>query len=64
MNSRKAEQAKPLDQFIMEAMNIFATDADESLVERARRVRANVGPREHAFVDAFNAQMLAVSQNG
>ena len=64
MNSREAEQATPLDQFIAETIAVFATDADEILVERARPFRVNVGPKEHAFVDAFNAQMLAVTQNG
>jgi uncharacterized oxidoreductase len=54
----------PLDQFIVETMAAFATDADEILVERARPFRANVGPKEHAFVDAFNAQMSAATQNG
>jgi uncharacterized oxidoreductase len=64
MNSREAEQAMPLDQFIAETMAAFGTDADEILVESARPFRVNVGPKEHAFVDAFNAQMLAVAQNG
>jgi hypothetical protein len=41
----------------------WSADADEILVESARPFRANVGPKEHAFVDAFNAQMLAVNQN-
>jgi uncharacterized oxidoreductase len=59
MNSREAEQAMPLDQFITETMATFATDADEILVESARPRRANVGPKEHGFVDAFNAQMLS-----
>jgi uncharacterized oxidoreductase len=59
MNSREAD-----DQFIAETMAVFATDADEILVESARPFRANVGPKEHAFVDAFNAQMLAATQNG
>jgi uncharacterized oxidoreductase len=45
-------------------MAVFATDEDEILVESARPFRANVGPKEHAFVDEFNAQMLAVTQNG
>jgi uncharacterized oxidoreductase len=62
MNSREAEQAMPLDQFIAETMAVFATDADEILVESARPFRANVGPKEHAFVDAFNTQMLAVTE--
>ena len=64
MNSREAEQAMPLDQFFAETMAAFAIDADEILVERAGPFRANVGPKEHAFVDAFNAQMLAATQNG
>ena len=64
MNKREAEQAMPLDQFIVETMAVFATDADEILVESARPFRANVGPKEHAFIDAFNAPMLAVTQNG
>ena len=64
MNSREAEQAMPLDQFIAEAIAVFATDADEILVERAKPFRANVGPNERGFVDAFNAQMLAATQNG
>jgi uncharacterized oxidoreductase len=41
----------------------FATDADEILVESAKPFRANVGPKEHAFIDTFNAQMLAVTQD-
>jgi uncharacterized oxidoreductase len=64
MNSREAERAMPLDQFIAETMAVFATDADEILVESAKPFRANVGPKEHAFIDAFNAQMLAVTQDG
>jgi uncharacterized oxidoreductase len=64
MNSREAEQAMPLDQFIAQTMAVFATDADEILVESAKPFRANVGPKEHAFVATFNTQMLAASQNG
>jgi hypothetical protein len=64
MNNREAEQPMQLDQFIMETMAVFATDADEILVESARRFRANVGPKEGAFIDAFNAQILALTQNG
>jgi uncharacterized oxidoreductase len=64
MNSREAEQAMPLDQFIAEAMAVFATEADEILVESAKPFPANVGPNEHSFVDAFNAQMLSLTQSG
>ena len=36
MNSREAEQAMPLDDFIAETMTVLATDADEILVEGAK----------------------------
>jgi NAD(P)-dependent dehydrogenase (short-subunit alcohol dehydrogenase family) len=52
MNSREAKQAMPRDQFIGETMAVFATDADDR-VESARPFRANVGPKEHAFIGAF-----------
>ncbi|SEE67590.1 uncharacterized oxidoreductase [Rhizobiales bacterium GAS188] len=54
MNSREAEEAMPLDQFITEAMAVFGTDADEILVEGAKAFRANVGPNEHGLVNSFN----------
>ncbi|SDR44347.1 uncharacterized oxidoreductase [Rhizobiales bacterium GAS113] len=54
MNSREAEEAMPLDQFITEAMAVFGTDADEILVEGAKAFRANVGPNEHGLVNNFN----------
>ncbi len=63
MNSREAEQAMPLDQFVEEAMAVFATDADEILVERAKHFRANVGPGEHGFVESFNTQMLSLGRS-
>jgi uncharacterized oxidoreductase len=44
MNSRDAEQAMPLDQFIAETMSVLATDADEILVENAKAFRGNPGP--------------------
>ncbi|MDR3099721.1 MAG: SDR family NAD(P)-dependent oxidoreductase [Paraburkholderia sp.] len=56
MNSREAEQAMPLDAFIAETMAVLGTDVDEVLVESAQPFRANPGPGEHAFVNAFNAQ--------
>jgi uncharacterized oxidoreductase len=60
MNSREAEQAMPLDQFIAETMSVFASDADEILVEGAKAFRGNPGPNEHAFVDGFNQQAMAL----
>jgi uncharacterized oxidoreductase len=60
MNSREAEEAMPLDQFIAETMAVFGTDADEILVEGAKAFRANPGPNEHALVNGFNQHALAI----
>ncbi|RFU44818.1 SDR family oxidoreductase [Paraburkholderia sp. DHOC27] len=60
MNSREAELAMPLEQFIHETMQVLDTDADEILVEVAKPMRDNAGPHEHAFVNGFNAQMGAL----
>jgi len=60
MNSREAEQAMPLDEFIAETMAAFGGDSDEILVERAKAFRDNPGPNEHAFVDGFNQQVMAL----
>jgi len=57
MNSNEAEQAMPLAEFIDETMAVLATDAEEVLVERARMLRNNPGPGEHAFVNQFNDMM-------
>jgi len=54
MNSREAEEAMPLDQFITETMAAFGTDADETLVEGAKAFRSNGGPNEHTLVNNFN----------
>ena len=59
MNSREAEQAMPLDQFIAETMSVLAGDSDEIPVAGAKAFRANVGPNEHALVNDFNPQALA-----
>jgi uncharacterized oxidoreductase len=58
MNSQEAEQAMPLDQFISEILDVLGRDADEILVEAAKPLRANPGPKEHALVNGFNEQML------
>jgi uncharacterized oxidoreductase len=60
MNSREAEQAMPLDQFIAETMSALATDADEILVEGAKAFRGNPGPNEHALVNGFNQQAMSL----
>ncbi|WP_413987929.1 SDR family oxidoreductase [Labrys okinawensis] len=60
MNSREAEEAMPLDQFITETMSVLATDADEILVEGAKAFRGNAGPNEHALVNGFNQHALAL----
>jgi uncharacterized oxidoreductase len=54
MNSREAQEAMPLEQFIAETMTAFGTDADEILVEGAKAFRANAGPNEHGLVNSFN----------
>ncbi len=59
MNSREAEEAMPLDQFIAETMAVLETNPDEILVEGAKAFRANAGPNEHGLVNGFNAQMAA-----
>jgi uncharacterized oxidoreductase len=57
MNSREAEAAMPLDEFIQGAMKQLGTDAEEILVGNAAQLRANSGPREGAFVTQFNASL-------
>jgi uncharacterized oxidoreductase len=60
-NSQEAEAAMPLGAFIDETLAKLATDADEILVERARPLRDNAGPTEHAFVDQFNTGWLDIA---
>jgi uncharacterized oxidoreductase len=60
MNSQEAELAMPLDQFIAETMTVLGTDNDEILIEAATAFRAIVGPSEHALVNSFNEQALAL----
>jgi uncharacterized oxidoreductase len=58
MNSREAEEAMPLDEFIEETITLLGTDADEIVVERARSFRDNPGPNEHELVNGFNAHAM------
>jgi len=60
MNSQDQILAMPLDDFISETITALESEAPEVLVERARAFRENVGPNEHAFVDQFNQQILAI----
>jgi uncharacterized oxidoreductase len=60
MNSREAELAMPLDQFIDETLAVLDSGADEVLVDAGKMMRGNVGPAEHDFVNGFNAQMSAI----
>jgi uncharacterized oxidoreductase len=57
MNSREAEAAMPLDEFIRGAMEQLGTDTEEILVGNAEQFRANPGPHEAAFVTQFNASL-------
>jgi uncharacterized oxidoreductase len=50
-------RAMPLDKFIAGTIEALGTDAEEVLVEEALVNRNNPGPKEHAFVNALNAQM-------
>ena len=60
MNSREAEMAMPLDQFIQETMAALEADLDEVVVDNAKPFRQNAGPNEHALVDGFNQQASAM----
>ena len=57
MNSREAEAAMPLDDFLREVMQQLGTDALEILAGNAPQLRNNPGPLEHDFVNSFNASL-------
>jgi len=59
MNSSEEARAMPLDVFIAGAIEQLGTDANEILVGPAVDMRANPGPNEHAWVNAFNETMAA-----
>jgi uncharacterized oxidoreductase len=56
MGSRDESRAMPLDQFISQAMEKFATGADEILVDSVKTLRDNPGAEEWAFVEEFNSR--------
>jgi uncharacterized oxidoreductase len=60
VNSREAEQAMPLEEFIAQTMSRLATDTDEIVVDAARAFRDNAGPNEHALVNGFNQRAFAL----
>ena len=57
LNSSKNPRAMPLAEFIDETMKVLGTNADEVLVERAKKFRNNVGPGEIALITEFNDQL-------
>ena len=57
MNSREAEAAMPLEDFLREVMQQLGTDALEILAGNAPQLRKNPGPLEHDFVNSFNASL-------
>jgi uncharacterized oxidoreductase len=61
MGSNNEPRAMPLAEFIKETIGILGTDAQEVLVERAKRLRSNPGPNEGALVTQFNDSMLQQS---
>ena len=54
LNSSEESRAMPLDEFLMETMEVLETDADEIMVARAKFLRDQAGPNESAFVNTFN----------
>lgn len=59
LDSNEEPRAMPLDDFIEETIAVLGSDAEEVLVERARSLRANPGPKEHGFVTEFNEILIA-----
>ena len=60
LNSKEEQRAMPLKAFVEETIEILGTDVDEVLVEVAKPLRNNAGPKEHAFVTQFNNTMLGL----
>jgi uncharacterized oxidoreductase len=58
LNSSAEPRAMPLDDFIRETVEALKSASNEVLVERAKFLRSNPGPTEHAFVKEFNDVFL------
>jgi len=59
LNSNEEPRAMPPKPFIAETMEALATDAHEILVEIARPLRDNVGPKDEQNVEQFNDAVLS-----
>ena len=59
LNSNEEPRAMPLKPFIAQTMEALATDAHEILVEIARPLRDNVGPKDEHNVEQFNDAVLS-----
>ena len=57
LNSNNEPRAMPLADFIRETMVILDSEAKEIVVERAQKLRDNVGRNEGSFVTQFNEIM-------
>src|ERR1700678_1337957 len=57
LGSNNEPRAMPLGEFIEETSRVLGPDAHEVLVERAKPLRNNPGPKEGAFVTEFNDLM-------
>lgn len=60
LNSKEEPRAMPLQEFIDETIQVLGTEVDEVLVERAKQLRNNAGPKEHPYVVEFNNWLLGV----
>ncbi|MDE1991924.1 MAG: SDR family NAD(P)-dependent oxidoreductase [Rhizobiaceae bacterium] len=58
LNSSEEPRAMPLGDFIKETIEALGAASEEVLVERAKFLRGNPGPAEHAFVNQFNDAFL------
>ncbi|CAB3751439.1 SDR family oxidoreductase [Paraburkholderia solisilvae] len=61
LNSTKEPRATLLPECLDEIMRLLGTDADEVVLERAKQLRNNAGPNEHAHVMEFNNWLLGAA---
>lgn len=58
LNSNDEPRAMPLGEFINEVFTLLATDENEILVERVKKLRNNPGENEELLITEFNDLML------